>query len=100
MATIKAAEAIGKADELGSLEVGKRADLFICDFDHHISGIPTYDPVASLVYAASSECVRTVMVDGNLVIDEGVVTTLPDYDHVLRQARAAALNLVRRAGVI
>ena len=100
MATIRAAEAIGKADELGSLEVGKRADLFICDFDHHISGIPTYDPVASLVYAASSECVRTVMVDGNLVIDEGVVTTLPDYDHVLREARAAALNLVRRAGVI
>ena len=100
MATIHAAEAIGKADELGSLEVGKRADLFMCDFDHHISGIPCYDPVSALVYAASSECVRTVMVNGSLVMEEGKVLTIPDYDQVLCQARDAAFDLVRRAGVI
>jgi 5-methylthioadenosine/S-adenosylhomocysteine deaminase len=100
MATIRAAEAIGKERELGSLEVGKRADLFICDFDYHISGIPCYDPVSALVYAASSECVRTVMVDGNLIMEEGKLLTIPDSERVLRQAREAAFNLVRRAGVV
>jgi 5-methylthioadenosine/S-adenosylhomocysteine deaminase len=99
MATIQAAEAIGKGDELGSLEVGKRADLFICDFDHHVSSVPSYDPVAALVYAASSECVRTVMVDGRLIMDEGTVTTIPDTDELLRRSKAAAHDLVRRAGV-
>ena len=100
MATINAAEAIGKADELGSLEVGKRADLFICDFDHYVSGIPSFDPVATLVYAASSECVRTVMVDGNLILDDGVALAVPDYDQVLQLAREAAINLAKRAGII
>ncbi len=99
MATIRAAQAIGKGDELGTLEVGKQADLFICDFDHHISGIPNYDPVATLVYAASSECVRTVMVGGELIMQEGKVLTVSDYDEVLQQARRAAIDLVRRAGV-
>jgi 5-methylthioadenosine/S-adenosylhomocysteine deaminase len=100
MATIRAAEAIGKEKELGSLEVGKRADLFICDFDHHLSGIPHYDPVATLVYAASSECVRTVMVEGRLLMEEGVVLTVPDYDQVLQRAKAAACDLTRRAGIL
>jgi 5-methylthioadenosine/S-adenosylhomocysteine deaminase len=100
MATIRAAEAIGKAKELGSLEVGKRADLFVCDFSQHISGIPSYDPVTTLVYAASSECVRTVMVDGRLIMDEGKVLTVPDYDGILQRAREAAFSLVRRACVI
>lgn len=99
MATIKAAEAIGKADELGSLEVGKRADLFMCDFDHYVSGIPNFDPVATLVYAASNECVRTVMVDGNLIFDDGASLTVPDFDHVLQLARGAAVNLAQRAGI-
>jgi 5-methylthioadenosine/S-adenosylhomocysteine deaminase len=100
MATIRAAEAIGKGAELGSLEVGKRADLFICDFKHHISSIPSYDPVSTLVYAASSECVRTVMVDGRLVMEEGNVLTIPDYEAVLNRAGKAAFDLVRRAGVL
>ncbi len=100
MATIQAAAAIGKADELGSLEVGKRADLFVCDFEHHISGVPSYDPVATLVYAASSECVRTVMIDGRLVMEDGQMLTIPDYEEVLRQARNSAFKLVRRAGVL
>jgi 5-methylthioadenosine/S-adenosylhomocysteine deaminase len=100
MATIRAAEAIGKEKELGSLEVGTRADLFICDFSHHISGIPSYDPIATLVYAASSECVRTVMVDGRLVMVDGQVTTIPDYEGTLRGAQAAAFDLVRRAGIL
>lgn len=99
MATINAARAIGKGDQLGTLEVGKRADLFICDFAKHISGIPNFNPVSTLVYAASSDCVQTVMVDGNVILDNGIPLNVHDYDRVLETGNKTAIDLVKRAKV-
>jgi 5-methylthioadenosine/S-adenosylhomocysteine deaminase len=63
MATSWGAEALGLADSVGTLEVGKRADLVVIDTDApHLC--PLYDPYSALVYAARGSDVRDVFIDG------------------------------------
>ncbi|MEZ4704943.1 MAG: amidohydrolase [Bdellovibrionota bacterium] len=75
MATIEGARAIGQEKMLGSLEVGKKADLIVVDRDtpHQI---PTYDPYAQLVYASKSSDVCSVVVDGVLIYHQRKPTLL------------------------
>lgn len=96
MATIDGARAIGMADEIGSLEVGKRADVAVMSFDNpNVS--PVHDPVSSIVYAALGNEARWVLVDGRVVLADGRLTTV-DEAAVRERARRAAADLARRAG--
>jgi len=70
MATIEGARALGRADEIGSVEVGKRADLLLVE-TRGLHMTPLLDPVANLVYAGQSADVRTVLVDGQVVVRDG-----------------------------
>jgi 5-methylthioadenosine/S-adenosylhomocysteine deaminase len=63
MATINGARALGMADRIGSIEVGKCADLIAIDLAA-LNTQPVYDPVAQIVYAASSRQVSDVWIDG------------------------------------
>jgi 5-methylthioadenosine/S-adenosylhomocysteine deaminase len=63
MATINGARALGMADRIGSIEVGKYADLIAIDLTA-LNTQPVYDPVAQIVYAASSRQVSDVWIDG------------------------------------
>ena len=63
MATINGAKALGLADRIGSVEVGKCADLIAVDLQH-LNTQPVYDPVSQIVYAASSRQVSDVWIDG------------------------------------
>lgn len=98
LATIRGAEAIGMADRIGSLEVGKRADLVV----HDTSGLAwtprSADPVLQLVWSADGRGVRDVLVDGRVVVREGRCVTV---DHAALRAAAAeaAPALLARAGV-
>lgn len=65
MATIQAAHALNAQHLIGSLEVGKRADICAVDL-RHISSMPCYDPVSQLIYACGREQVTHVLVDGVL----------------------------------
>ncbi|HEU4368848.1 MAG TPA: amidohydrolase [Methylomirabilota bacterium] len=97
MATLRGAEALGLERRIGSIEPGKRADLVLYDRDTP-EWRPLLNPVNNLVYAASGASVRTVLVDGRVVLDEGRLTTLDEralYDRVERLSR----EHVRRAGV-
>jgi 5-methylthioadenosine/S-adenosylhomocysteine deaminase len=97
MATIRGAEALLLGDRIGSIEPGKRADLVLYDLDTP-EWRPLLNPVNNLVYAASGASVRTVLIDGRVVLDEGRLTTLDEralYERVERLSRAH----VRRAGV-
>jgi len=68
MATINGAKALGLAEEIGSLEKGKKADLIILDFRQpHL--IPYYNIVSHLVYAAKGSDVETVIIDGKIVME-------------------------------
>lgn len=94
MATINAARAIGREDELGSIEVGKRADLVLFDADAP-PWIPLHNPVSNLVYAASGSTVSSVFVGGVCVVDEGALTGI-DEGQLLVRARSALPDFVDR----
>jgi 5-methylthioadenosine/S-adenosylhomocysteine deaminase len=97
MGTIRGAEALLLGEQIGSIEPGKRADLVLYDLDTP-EWRPLLNPVNNLVYAASGAGVRTVLIDGRVVLDEGRLTTLDEralYERVERLSRAH----VRRAGV-
>jgi len=75
MATIDGARALGLEDTIGSLEVGKRADLIIIDGDQS-NLVPRYDPYSHLTYAARGSDVKTTIVDGRVLFHDGEFTTL------------------------
>ncbi|MBM4441904.1 MAG: amidohydrolase family protein [Candidatus Rokubacteria bacterium] len=97
MATLHGAAALGLAHEIGSLEPGKRADLVLYDLDVP-EWRPLLDPVNSLVYAASGASVRSVVIDGRVVLDDGRVTTIDETD-VYRRVDDLARAHIARAGV-
>jgi 5-methylthioadenosine/S-adenosylhomocysteine deaminase len=91
MATSGGATAIGLGDDIGSLEVGKRADLIQVAFDdvHHV---PTFDVVSHLVYVTDEQDVVSVVVDGNVLMREGELLTI-DTDRVASEATALAARI-------
>lgn len=75
MATIRGARALHLENLIGSLEVGKRADIVIVDFDN-INQIPLYNVYSHLVYATKADSVNTVIIDGKIVMRERRLLTL------------------------
>jgi 5-methylthioadenosine/S-adenosylhomocysteine deaminase len=71
-ATVLGARALGMSSEIGSLEVGKKADLVLFDA-RRAEWSALLDPINNLVYAADGRSVRTVVADGRVVVDEGRV---------------------------
>ena len=73
MATLNAAKALGWQDEIGSLVVGKAADMTAIDLSS-IETQPVYDPVSHIFHAAGRENVSHVWVNGELLLDKRVLT--------------------------
>lgn len=99
LATVRGAEAVGMADQIGSLEVGKRADLAAIDLAgvHTLPG--TFENVYSqLVYAARSTDVKLTMVDGRLLYQDGRVLSF-DEAAVIASVPAALKRVLDRTGV-
>jgi 5-methylthioadenosine/S-adenosylhomocysteine deaminase len=98
MATRSGAKTLGLEREIGSLEVGKKADVIVVDRDRpHLA--PGPDPYSTLVYAARGSDVRATIVDGELLVDD-FASVRVDRAEVAVQARQAATDLARRAGVV
>ena len=97
MATINGAQALGLAHEIGSLEVGKKADLVVLDLDR-LHTTPSPNPVSSLVYAATGGEVDTVMVDGRVLVQGGSLLSMSE-EEVKNQARLHAGQVYKRAGI-
>jgi cytosine/adenosine deaminase-related metal-dependent hydrolase len=97
MATIHGARALGLEREIGSLEPGKRADLVVFDLNLP-EWRPLLDPVNTLVYSASAASVRTVLVDGRVVLDDRRVTTVEE-DEVLARVERLSAPYLARAGL-
>ncbi len=95
LATSGGAAALGR-DDFGSLEAGKRADLFIFD-PLHAKSVPVHDPVSTLVYSSGEVNVRTVIVGGRVVLDDRRIVGV-DEDAVLREAQTLAEQLAQIAG--
>jgi 5-methylthioadenosine/S-adenosylhomocysteine deaminase len=95
MATIDGARALGLETETGSLETGKRADCVVVALDRlHLT--PRPDVVSAVVYAAEACDVKTVVIDGRVVMRERELTTVSERE-VIAGAREQARDLFRRA---
>jgi 5-methylthioadenosine/S-adenosylhomocysteine deaminase len=95
MATMGGARAMGLEDQIGSLEVGKKADLVVFDFERpHL--VPVIEPLGNLVHTAQGRDVDCVFVDGRLVVLDGE-PLLADKRQILRDAQRAAERLWERA---
>ncbi|OLC13187.1 MAG: hypothetical protein AUH29_13900 [Candidatus Rokubacteria bacterium 13_1_40CM_69_27] len=90
MATAGGARSIGLENELGAVEAGRRADLVLLDLGP-LGWVPLNDPVRQLVYCENGSSVRTVLVNGRVVVDEGRLTTID-----LRALREEAIELARK----
>jgi 5-methylthioadenosine/S-adenosylhomocysteine deaminase len=88
MATINGAKALGLADEIGSIEIGKQADMILINLNS-LNSVPSFDPVSTIVYAAETSNVETVIIDGKIVMKERELLTL-DENSVLAEARKHA----------
>ncbi|MEI6668075.1 MAG: 5'-deoxyadenosine deaminase [Acidobacteriota bacterium] len=97
MATRGGAQAIGLQDDIGSIELGKRADVIVVDVSRpHTT--PGSDPYSTLVYAARGTDVRATIVDGHILVRDFVPVHL-DPVEIAADARDAAKALVSRAGI-
>jgi len=91
MATSGGATAIGLGEIIGSLEVGKRADLIQVAFEdvHHV---PTFDVISHLVYVNDEQDVASVVVDGKVLMREREILTI-DTERVAAEATALAARI-------
>ena len=96
-ATIEGAKALMWDDEIGSLEVGKKADFVMFDLDH-IEWTPFHDPMQAMVFSASTASIVETWVNGVAVYADGNVVNI-DEQEIKRQARKLAVAAVKRAGL-
>jgi 5-methylthioadenosine/S-adenosylhomocysteine deaminase len=97
MATIDGARAMGLENEIGSIEVGKRADVIVVDLNESHS-TPAIDPVSALVYSANASDVRASVIDGRIVMRDRKLMTLNEAT-VIDDANREAAALFERAGI-
>lgn len=97
MVTIDGARALMWEQEIGSLEVGKKADLILID-PHSPGMLPIHDPIANLVTSMHSSNVQSVMCDGRWVMKDRKVLTV-DERAILEEAKDRARAIRQRAGI-
>jgi len=94
LATLGSAKALGLDMNIGSLEQGKKADIILMDFTGpHMC--PRHDVISQIIYSARACDVRTVIIDGRLVMEDRALLTV-DEQEVLARAEERALALVRQ----
>ena len=99
MATIEGAKTLGLENEIGSIEAGKKADLFIYNPDRSFNSLPTFSPVSTLVYAGDQRCVESVMIAGELIYHNCDFNGL-DTKSIKERVQQTALSLAKKAGNI
>jgi len=98
MATIDGAKALGQEKEIGSLEVGKRADLSIIRLNKIHTTPEPRDLMSSLIYSAEPSDVQTVIVDGQLLMHDRKLLTMNEAA-VIQEANVESGRLLKRAGL-
>jgi 5-methylthioadenosine/S-adenosylhomocysteine deaminase len=99
MATLGGARAMGMENELGSLEIGKKADMALVDLEkaHASPGIGR-DPVSRLVYSATAGDVHTTIVNGKILMQDRKLETI-DISDTINQANTWCEKIMKNAGV-
>jgi 5-methylthioadenosine/S-adenosylhomocysteine deaminase len=95
--TIRGAEALLWEDQIGSLDVGKRADFLLFDLNRP-EFVPLHNPVSNLAHTASGEAVDTVVIDGQVVLRDGTFVNV-DAQEFMQRGVALAEGLATRTGL-
>jgi 5-methylthioadenosine/S-adenosylhomocysteine deaminase len=98
MATSNAAKALGLENEIGSLEIGKRADIAIFDLRKHYIGV-LHRPLSNFICAGKGSNARVVMVNGEIVYRDGEFTRSSDGERLRSEAQRIGARLVEQAGL-
>lgn len=85
IATIGGAKALKKCDQIGSIEVGKKADIILID-TNSIEAQPMYDPYSHLVYTLSSEQIKDVIINGKIVMKDRKLVNV-DKNELIEKAK-------------
>ncbi len=97
MATLRGARALGLEHEIGSIEVGKKADIVLLDLDRTWnSTLPEKDIFSAIVYSASPENVDSVMIDGAWVYRKKEFTGI-DEQQMISESKQELKKLIERA---
>lgn len=91
MATTNGAKALGLGADIGNIEIGKKADLFIYN-PETAKSIPVYNPVTSLIYSSDKENIDEVLIDGKTVYRKGGWTQI-DRDRVFYEVKRISLRI-------
>ncbi|MDD4752706.1 MAG: amidohydrolase, partial [Desulfitobacteriaceae bacterium] len=92
MATKNGAKVLGLAEEIGQISIGKKADIILVDFNKpHLC--PRHDAAAHLVYAAQPSDVKTVIIDGKIIMEDRRVLAI-DEEKVMYEAARCTKRLV------
>ena len=97
MATIQGARALGLGDEIGSIEVGKKADLVLFDTKRP-EWRTIFNPVNNLVYNADGRSVHTVIVDGQIVVEDHEPLFVDQWQ-LIQKVQELGENLLARTGI-
>ncbi|MCE2949540.1 MAG: amidohydrolase family protein [bacterium] len=97
LATVEGAALLGWQDQIGSIEVGKKADFVLFDLDHP-EWVTYGDPLQAVVYSASPASIGQTWVDGRMLYDGERVLTV-DEPALRTEARLRATAIVERAGL-
>jgi cytosine/adenosine deaminase-related metal-dependent hydrolase len=97
LATRGGAALLGRSSEIGSLEVGKAADLVLVDMSGLDRAGALSDPLAALVFTGISYRVHAAVVDGVVVVRDGHLVT-SDEEEIARRAHALSFRMLRQAG--
>lgn len=94
MATINGGKALNWEEEIGSIEVGKKADLILIDMDKpHL--YPKHNVVSAVAYSCQASDVETVIVDGKIVMEGYEIKTI-DVEKIMYNAEKSAKDLINR----
>lgn len=94
MATVNGARTLGLEGEIGVLQPGHKADVILIDFEQpHL--YPRHDVIAHTVYAAQSSDIKTVIIDGRIIMENRRVLTM-DETEILKKVQERALKLTGR----
>jgi cytosine/adenosine deaminase-related metal-dependent hydrolase len=97
LATIHGARALGLEHEIGSIEVGKKADLVLFD-TRRPEWRTLFNPINTLVYNADGRSVHTVIVDGRVVVQNGTPCYVDEWELIAR-VQALGERLLARTGM-
>lgn len=95
LSTIGGARALHMEDQIGSLEVGKKADIIIVETQSP-NMMPNYNPYATLVYQANPSNVSTTIVNGDIVMEEREIKNI-DMDEMQQAVRAIEADIAEFA---